>query len=1358
MRSDRPARLMVVALAAIVAMLGLLTVAAWAVGSWHVLTLGPAYAPITPTSGLLFLILGSGLAIAAAKPGSATAWTVRVWSARLTIAGTLASVVRTALFPLPTTIIWSPTIPMPPAHEILGLISPWTALSMLLAALGLRFAPERTNNPRARTVAAAATGLGMIVSVVFVLGYLSGTPVLYGQEVLPMTYLAAIGFLLLNLALLGWQVHAIIALDSVDSYPDADPRKPHQVESAVFVIVLAGAATVVLLMGFFFLRREQGAARSLVRSNLQAIAYLKSAQVAQWRDERIREVRVLFGSNLRESDISNFARRPEDTLLRRRALTWIESVRSGRSYRSVSLVDTRGRSLLSTGDRAAPAIPTPPPASPNAGWIEFERGAHGASSPSFLVFAPLNRADTPEDLVGYAVVEVDPSIELFRIVADWPLPSHSAEAYLVERRGDQVAALSSLRFRPAGGPILLGPVENRRLTAAAAARGEYGLVEGLDYRDVPVIAVSLPIPGSNWVLLAELDQSEAYANVVAEAWQAAVLVTLVLAVLLLSGAYYWRHRRSESLRQSLVAEHNSRALAERLALVSQNANDAILLFGEDMRIIEANDRVATMYGRTPLEMTSLTALDLRSSGDHETATALFRKIFEGSATIFEAVHVRADGTSFPVEVNSRPVNIMGRPHVLSVIRDITERKAHEREIERLSRLYAALAHVNQSVAQAADREALLVDACRSLVEAGGFETAWIGWPNEATGCLDVVADWGDSTGYVHGLHVTLSELPRGRGPSGTAFREKRTVISNDFVNDPRAVAWREAARQAGFAAAASLPVRVGGKPTAVLTVYASEAGYFGPPEVALLEQAARDVGFGLQRLDREHAREAAEAEREASDERLRLALSVSRQGIYDVDLATGTGVVTEEYALMLGHDPAVFVETSEALRERIHPEDQERALRVFRDAALPGGGEFRVEFRLRTASGEYKWIQSVGRIVSRNPDGSPARMLGVHTDISERKQYEAEILAVRERLEATVNAIPDLLFELTRDGTYLSFHSPRTDLLAAPAEAFIGKRAADILPPDAAEATRLSLAEADEKGRSNGCQFRLDLPQGSSWFELSIAKAPGASGEETRFVALSRDITDRKKAEEEIRDSLREKEALLKEVHHRVKNNLQVITSLLRLEGSRSHESGTKVVLKDMQNRIRSMALLHETLYQTGNFAAVNLADYLRRLASQLFRAHRAAADIHLLLDLEPVSLSIDLAIPCGLIVNELLTNSLKHAFASKSTGAARLRLRLGEAPRVIELQVSDDGVGLPADFATRQSNSLGMQLVSDLTRQIRGELEIGPGPGTSFTIRFPPDEAARRTGPTERSEGITGTSEPGAVPAPPPEPQPPRS
>jgi len=215
------------------------------------------------------------------------------------------------------------------------------------------------------------------------------------------------------------------------------------------------------------------------------------------------------------------------------------------------------------------------------------------------------------------------------------------------------------------------------------------------------------------------------------------------------------------------------------------------------------------------------------------------------------------------------------------------------------------------------------------------------------------------------------------------------------------------------------------------------------------------------------------------------------------------------------------------------------------------------------------------------------------------------------------------------------------------------------------------------------------------------------------------------RANEALQVSLRDKDGLLKEVHHRVRNNLQVITSLLRLESGRNDHAGTRSVLGEMQGRIRSMALWHELLYRSGTFAAVDLGAYLRALITQSFRALVASPGaVRLQLDLASVHVEMDQAMPCGLLVNELVSNSLKHGFPAGRTGKLRVEVqRVDDGPQ-LRLRVSDTGVGLPDDFETKRATSLGPQLVTDLARQPGGTLEIGTGPDAMFTVTFTPQVA----------------------------------
>jgi len=228
------------------------------------------------------------------------------------------------------------------------------------------------------------------------------------------------------------------------------------------------------------------------------------------------------------------------------------------------------------------------------------------------------------------------------------------------------------------------------------------------------------------------------------------------------------------------------------------------------------------------------------------------------------------------------------------------------------------------------------------------------------------------------------------------------------------------------------------------------------------------------------------------------------------------------------------------------------------------------------------------------------------------------------------------------------------------------------------------------------------------------------SGTPIKVIGLIQDISERKQAEERIKSSLKEKEVLLSEVHHRVKNNMQVITSLLRLQSSKIKDKQYTDMFKNAEDRIRSMALIHEMLYQTKDFAKINFNDYAKRLANQLIRNYATAAGkIKLNINIEDIPIGLDKAIPCGLIINELISNSLKYAYPKGEEGEIRIVLRAVDSDEV-DLIVSDDGTGISKEIDIGKTESLGLQLVHILAEdQLDGSLEVDREEGTAFKIRF---------------------------------------
>jgi len=277
----------------------------------------------------------------------------------------------------------------------------------------------------------------------------------------------------------------------------------------------------------------------------------------------------------------------------------------------------------------------------------------------------------------------------------------------------------------------------------------------------------------------------------------------------------------------------------------------------------------------------------------------------------------------------------------------------------------------------------------------------------------------------------------------------------------------------------------------------------------------------------------------------------------------------------------------------------------------------------------------------------------------------------------------------------------------------------DAIHPEDLERVKEALEKQQTTGEFDE-EFRIIRPDGSiRWIRDCVVPIRDELGQIFRLVGVAEDVTERRKAEDKIKASLEEKEVLLKEINHRVKNNLQIVSSLLNL-GSRDIQDGqAQEMLNESQARIRAMALIHEKLYQSEDLARIDFGEYLQSLTSELRKSHGfSVQDIELKLDAGHTFLGVDTAIPCGLIVNEVVSNSFKHAFPSGSGGEISIALCLEN--QKYSLAVRDNGVGFPEDFDIRRSNSLGLKLVNALVDQLGGTIELNRNGGAEINITFP--------------------------------------
>jgi PAS domain S-box-containing protein len=323
----------------------------------------------------------------------------------------------------------------------------------------------------------------------------------------------------------------------------------------------------------------------------------------------------------------------------------------------------------------------------------------------------------------------------------------------------------------------------------------------------------------------------------------------------------------------------------------------------------------------------------------------------------------------------------------------------------------------------------------------------------------------------------------------------------------------------------------------------------------------------------------------------------------------------------------------------------------------------------------------------------------------------------------------DAIITVNQDHAIILFNRGAEKMFGYSSEEVYSKPLDILLPPRLAQVHRGHIGAFEQSqaiARSMGERREiLGRRKDGTEFPAEASVSKVAFEGEPVFTVIMHDVTQRVLAEERLRASLREKEALLKEVHHRVKNNLQVVSSLLGLQARVIADPVTRKQFEESQYRIQSMALLHETLYQSDNLASIDFSEYIRRLAEQLFRSYGSSRHVQLRIELAELHFHVDAAVPCGLIVNELMSNALKYAFPRGKHGV--IRVQLGEVrPGEAELVVADNGVGIPAGVDWSTARTLGLRLVRTLAEQIQGKVELDRSLGTCFRVNFPaPDPAA---------------------------------
>ncbi|MEH2191060.1 MAG: PAS domain S-box protein [Nostoc sp.] len=504
-----------------------------------------------------------------------------------------------------------------------------------------------------------------------------------------------------------------------------------------------------------------------------------------------------------------------------------------------------------------------------------------------------------------------------------------------------------------------------------------------------------------------------------------------------------------------------------------------------------------------------------------------------------------------------------------------------------------------------------------------------------------------------------------------------------------------------------------------------------------------------------------------SEQRWQLALRGNNDGIWDWNVKTNKIFFSSRWKEMLGYEDNEISDCLDERLKRLHPDDLGWVTQAIQDYFAQETPFYTTEHRVLCKDGTYKWILDRGQALW-DEDGKVVRMTGTQKDITERKQAEKALSSLLEQLE---NKVEERTAELTKinqslqaeiterqrieealreseerfratfhqaavgiahvgiDGRWLLVNQRLCDILGYTPEELQLLTFQDITHPDD---LNTDLKYIDDILADNIQIYSMEkryFHKDTSivWVNLTVSLMREPKGEPRYFISVVEDISerqaalrDRKQWEQQMEASLLEKEVLLKEIYHRVKNNLQVISSLLSLQSAYIKDKDDLVIFKQSQQRIASMALVHEKLYESQDLAKINFGEYIRDLVASLFTAYEVNEDaIALGINIDDqLFLGLDTAIPCSLIIHELVSNSLKYAFPADRHGTIYIEINQNKDHEVT-LLVSDNGIGLPANFNFKKIASLGWQLVDALTNQLSGNISIQGDMGVECRVTF---------------------------------------
>jgi PAS domain S-box-containing protein len=1108
----------------------------WISGSLLLASFNTDYVPTAPSTALLLGLLGIAVFLRGHFP---FARGTRIPGLAVGSLGVLAGLL---LFSLSFARVYSPIehlgIPITGTHQgvPIGHMAPLTAALCVLIALSFLAVLTSSADRRGRAVVGfALSSMLTLIAAGLLIAYLLGTPLMYGEGFIPPALPTSLTIWLLALS--------IMILAGQQAWPPADVATDGARSLYGWVLVFILLSSGILFTGFLYNRHLERQHRTEIDNLLTSVADLKVNELRQWREERLGDASLFYRNPGFSGVIDRFFRAPGAVHSRVEVLTWFRKMRDAYQYDRLSLLDS------SLAERIAdPEASEPPDALclRNAAvarstdalvFQDFSRDKH--SDRVYLrILVPIRDTRDTARVTAVVILRIDPEKFLYPLLKRWPTPSRTAETLIVRREGNEVLFLNGLRFDSDAALNLRVPLGTTGMPAVRAALGDTGIVEGTDYRGVPVIAEVRPVSGSPWFLVTRMDLSEVYGILSEHLWMTALSLCVMLIGTGLGVGIAWRHRRARFYRDRYMAERERTWLHD---VIARSLNEIFVFDPVTLRFIFANAGAQRNLGYSMEELSALTPLDIKPQYTEEKFRAMVAPLLDGrqSLLVFETPHRRKDGSLYPAEVHLQLVDRPEGAVVLAIVNDIAERRRAEEQIHRLNRVYAVLSSINQTIIRITDHRQLLDDACRIAVDLGQFSMAWIGMWNRDTGNVEVVSSMSAHGKALVPGGVNLRDDRHRQGPTARAILTGAHALSNDIENDPSMLPWRDEARARGFQSLIAFPLTVFGETRGAFSLYSSEREFFDAAEIALLDEMARDISFAIEFQHKESERKRLQETSSERERRLYQLFDEAPVGYHELDGQGRIIAINRTELDLLGYTEEEMLH--HPVWEFIVEGDQSRAS-VAAKMAGSLSADLAYERIFWKKDGTPLPVLLMDRPL-RNDAGEITGIRSTLQDISERKKAERQLRL----LAHTVASARDCISITTLDNKFIFVNEAFRTTYGYTTVELLGQDLSMLRaqgsPADLTEQILRDTLRGGWHGellnrRKDGTEFPLEL-----WTSMVRDEA----GVPVALVGVARNITERRKVEEHLRQS--------EEQFRLIAENVADMIAVLDLEGNRIYNS-----------------------------------------------------------------------------------------------------------------------------------------------------------------------------------------------------------